>query len=107
MNATEHTPNPNGASAMSTHGMTEAEAYPNTYLERKNAWYNPGDKVKVGPAFRQGGRYFADGAEGLYTVLCREPGDFYFLIKGDIFDLDGWHEEDVDASIYVSRITKR
>jgi hypothetical protein len=104
MNATQNTTNP-GASEM--HGRTEEEAYPNTYLERKNAWYNPGDMVRVGPAFRQDGRYYSDGYEGLYTVLCCESGGFYRLIKGDVHNLEGLDQEDYDLAINVSRITRR
>lgn len=87
-------------------GRLEEEAYPNCYLQRKNTWYNPGDKVTVGPAWRMDNRYYADGHEGEYTVVCCESTGLYRLAKGDwnTADLD---REDYDLVVNVSRLTKR
>ena len=87
-------------------GMTEEEAFPNTYPERKNAWYNPGDGVKVGPSFRHDGRYYADGHEGPYTVIRLETPGYYYLVKGNVPDPSEYASNDC-LVCSVGRLTRR
>lgn len=67
--------------------MTEKEAYGDfDYPRRISRWYNPGDKVRVGPAYRGDNIYMADGHEGNYTVVGILSNTSYELAKGDTVD---------------------
>lgn len=60
--------------------LTNEEAYGGVSYERRTlATYEPGDVVRVGPAYQMGGTYRADGMEGVYTVVRRllDTPDWY------------------------------
>lgn len=82
--------------------MTEKEAYGNrSYYQRVSTWYQTGDKVIVGPAYRGNGEYVSDGYTGPYTVVCKldSAGD-YKVCRGDMVD-------DWDLIVNASRLTPR
>lgn len=66
--------------------MTSDQAYPHMpdYDERIQQTFAPGDIVRVGPAYRQGGWYERDGSEAEYmTVVGVLPGTTdYYLARG-------------------------
>jgi hypothetical protein len=82
--------------------MTEKEAYDDfNYSRRIARWYKPGDKVKVGPAYRENNNYVADGHEGNYTVVeVMDSGGDCKVTKGDV--IDEW-----DLMINAGRLTPR
>ena len=66
----------------------------------------PGTIVTVGPAYRMGGQYVADGTEGVYTVLrpmADARGDYY-LTCGAV-SVAGLSEADWDVIVNEARIT--
>lgn len=84
--------------------MKESEAYGNsTYAQRIRTWYNPGDKVTLGPAYRGNGEYIHDGYSGPFTVVKKmdSAGD-YKVIRGDEL-----YDGDWDVMINASRMTRR
>lgn len=83
--------------------MTEKEAYGNRdYETREETTYFSGDRVTVGPAYRMGGTYEFDGAEGDYTVVASLGDNDYKVCRGDLFD-----PSDYEFIIHSSRLTKR
>lgn len=66
--------------------MTSEQAYPYMpdYDERLQQTFEPGDIVRVGPAYRQGGSYERDGHEAEYmTVIGPLQGTTdYYLARG-------------------------
>lgn len=82
--------------------MNESEAYRRSYHERALAEYTPGSIVKVGPAYRMGGTYEADGWEGVFTVIRRcSDGPDYYVARGRHQDLNGL---DWDGIVHASRL---
>ncbi len=84
--------------------MTEAEAYPNrSYQQRVATWYQAGDRVTVGPAYRGNGEYISDGYSGPYTVVKKiDSASDYKIIRGDVLDGADW-----DLIVNASRLTRR
>lgn len=64
----------------------------------------PGDVVRVGPAYRGGNRYEADGCEGEYTVQRALPPGDYYLVKG-LFDVEDVEHVHWDLICHASRLT--
>ena len=67
--------------------MIESEGYPDgsTYTDRTLRSFEPGEHVKVGPAYRMGGSYVADEHCGEWTVRRRlnvEGCRDYYLLRG-------------------------
>ncbi len=69
--------------------LTEQEAYGDRlYSERALTRYEPGNIVRIGPAYRMGNRYVHEGPEGIYTVIGELSGSNsaggldYYLARG-------------------------
>lgn len=57
--------------------LTEEESYKVSYEQRCLQTYQPGDKVRVGPAYQGGGYYSPDDFDGTwYVVRSVGPADY-------------------------------
>ena len=82
--------------------MTNTEAYGNlSYDQRVSCQYDVGDLVYLGPAYRIGGVYQADGWEGSYIVVKVQDCGHYRIARGDVVT------DDHDLIIHCSRLTLR
>lgn len=92
--------------------QTAQEAYPDCpdYDARMRRTFKPGDLVHVGPGYRMGGTYQADGTEGLYWVIDMMPdkADYYLARhhSGHPCPPTG-RENDWDYIVHTSRISPR
>lgn len=81
--------------------MTEKDAYGDRdHTTRALTKYEPGDRVTVGPGYRAGGLYAADGCEGNYTVVKAIGRNDYKVSRGDA--VGSW-----DLMVCASRLTPR
>jgi len=88
--------------------MTNEQAYGyRDYHRRQNTQFQPGDRVTVGPSYRMGGTYSADGCEGDYVVISRlGSGSDYKVARGNNPNdcQDSWG---YDYIVTAARLTHR